>query len=60
MWPVRQARGRHRLLRLITAGGLLGVRVCPLCGALIVADAAEQHDAVHRAEIRRTDRPGGP
>lgn len=63
MWPGRRVpgrpdgrtRGRHRLLRLITARGLLGVRVCPLCGALIVADAAQQHDAVHRAETRRTD-----
>jgi hypothetical protein len=44
----------------VTVRGLLGVRVCQMCGALIVADAAQQHDAVHRADVRRTERHSGP
>jgi hypothetical protein len=58
MWTGRPVHGRYRRLRLMTARGLLRVRVCPLCGALIVADAAEQHDAVHRADVRRTGSGG--
>lgn len=60
VWLRGGFHGWHRLLRLVTARGLFKVRVCGLCGALIVADAALQHDAVHRADVRRADRPGGP
>ncbi|MDN5855975.1 MAG: hypothetical protein L0K86_24675 [Actinomycetia bacterium] len=47
---------RTRML-LVTSRGLLRVQVCPLCGALIVADGAEQHEAVH-ARALGADRPG--
>ena len=45
--------GRRRLLRLVTVAGLLRVRVCPLCAALVVAAGAMQHDRVHM--IQTTD-----
>ena len=57
--PSRRTRGRHRLLWPMTTRGLLGARVCPLCGALIVTDGAEQHEAVHRAGLRSPDPPCG-
>jgi hypothetical protein len=53
--PGRPVLGGHRLLRLLTVRGLLGVRVCALCGALIVMDAAQQHEIVHRVTYRAGD-----
>jgi hypothetical protein len=41
------------VIRLLTTSGLLRVRVCGLCGALVVSDGADRHDAVHRAERER-------
>ncbi|WP_219417408.1 hypothetical protein [Pseudonocardia nigra] len=39
---------RRRLLRLLLVPvGVLRVRVCELCGALVVAEAREQHERAH-------------
>lgn len=54
-WPgdgrARPARRRSAVLFIL--GGFLRVRVCDLCGALVLAAAAHQHDAVHRVELGR-------
>jgi hypothetical protein len=47
---------RRRLLRLLFMPvGLLRVRVCELCGALVVTDAREQHERVHLREGRHQE-----
>lgn len=38
-----------RLLRVLTLGGVLRVRVCELCAALVVAEGLEQHARAHAA-----------
>lgn len=45
--PTRPPR-RARAQWLVTVTGLLAVRVCGLCGALVVRDGAAQHDRHHR------------
>lgn len=51
------AQGRAH--RLLTARGLLRVRVCLLCAGLVVADGARQHEKWHTAawptDPRRAD-----
>ncbi len=43
---------RHRRVQLLlTLVGFLRVRVCGLCGSLVVADAAHQHERVHSVEL---------
>jgi hypothetical protein len=48
---------RRRLLRLVLVpAGLLRVRVCGFCGALVVTEAREQHERVHLREGRHQGR----
>ena len=44
---------RHRMRVLLTLAGLLRVRVCPLCAALVLADGRAQHDRMHTARGAR-------
>lgn len=39
------------VVRLVTLTGLLRVRACRLCGALVVVDAELRHAAQHRADL---------
>lgn len=32
--------------------GVVAATICPLCGALVVAEAVEQHAAVHSLDLR--------
>lgn len=51
--------GLRRVMRVLTTRGLLAVRPCPLCAALVVADGEQRHQAVHRADTARTIAGGG-
>jgi hypothetical protein len=44
-----------RAARLLTTTGLLRVKVCSLCAAVVVAAGADRHDAVHRVERQRRE-----
>lgn len=48
---------RNRLLRLFTTAGVLRVRVCGLCAAVILDAGAEQHRRQHVA-TEPNRRPG--
>jgi hypothetical protein len=37
------------VVRLLTTRGLLRIKVCKLCAAVVVAHCADQHEAAHRA-----------
>lgn len=41
-----------RVLRLVALGRVIKVRVCPICACLIVADADEHHESIHRVGKR--------
>ncbi len=41
------------LYRLLSLSGLLRVRVCPLCAALVLAAGESQHARVHVTETGR-------
>ena len=40
---------RHRLRVVLTLAGLLHVRVCRLCAALVLAEGLAQHERMHAA-----------
>jgi hypothetical protein len=42
-----------RAVRLLTTRGLLRVRVCALCAAVVLADGVDRHAAAHRADRER-------
>jgi hypothetical protein len=46
---------RRRVYRVLTTAGVLRVRTCELCAALILADAVEHHERVHAAAFAVAD-----
>jgi len=40
-----------RVVALIATRGVVRVRVCRLCGALILAESVTQHEQVHAAQL---------
>jgi hypothetical protein len=53
--PQKAVRGPRWVWALLTTRGRLSVAVCPLCACLTVDRG--QHDAVHAADVRRSDDP---
>lgn len=51
--------GLRPVVRLLTLAGVLRARPCALCGALVVLDGEQRHDAQHRADAQRGDDTGG-
>lgn len=41
----------RRVVRVFTTRGRLHVRVCGLCGSLVLRDARDQHERLHRSTI---------